>query len=71
MGGLESPGLAVAVVCSSNMNRQATPGCKIREMSIGSCRSMEAHARLSKKGFNVASFGTGDKVRTRRLEMEM
>ena len=35
------------------------------------CRSMEAHARLSKKGFNVASFGTGDKVRTRRLEMEM
>ena len=33
------------------------------------CRSMEAHARLSKKGFNVASFGTGDKVRTRRLEM--
>ena len=36
MGGLESPGLAVAVVCSSNMNRQATPGCKIREMSIGS-----------------------------------
>jgi hypothetical protein len=26
-------------------------------------RSMEAHARLQKKGFNVRSFGTGDKVR--------
>jgi len=46
MGGHQNPGLAVAVVCSSNMNR-----------------SMEAHARLSNKGFNVASFGTGDKVK--------
>ena len=83
MGGLESPGLAVAVVCSSNMNRQATPGCKktpgkcqlaashVPSLIRIHCRSMEAHARLSKKGFNVASFGTGDKVRTRRLEMEM
>ncbi|XP_074110457.1 ssu72 CTD phosphatase [Cotesia typhae] len=26
-------------------------------------RSMEAHAFLSKKGFNVKSFGTGDKVK--------
>ena len=26
-------------------------------------RSMEAHARLHKKGFNVFSFGTGDKVK--------
>ncbi|KAG7157916.1 RNA polymerase II subunit A C-terminal domain phosphatase SSU72-like [Homarus americanus] len=26
-------------------------------------RSMEAHAFLSKKGFNVRSFGTGDKVK--------
>lgn len=26
-------------------------------------RSMEAHARLQKKGFNVQSFGTGDKVK--------
>nr|CAG4645832.1 EOG090X0E4R [Lynceus sp. MCZ IZ 141354] len=26
-------------------------------------RSMEAHAFLSKKGFNVQSFGTGDKVK--------
>ncbi len=26
-------------------------------------RSMEAHAFLSKKGFNVESFGTGDKVK--------
>ena len=26
-------------------------------------RSMEAHARLQKKGFNVLSFGTGDKAR--------
>ena len=26
-------------------------------------RSMEAHARLHKKGFNVLSFGTGDKVK--------
>jgi len=26
-------------------------------------RSMEAHARLSKKGFNVLSFGTGDKIK--------
>ena len=26
-------------------------------------RSMEAHAYLSKKGFNVKSFGTGDKVK--------
>ena len=26
-------------------------------------RSMEAHARLQKKGFNVLSFGTGDKVK--------
>ena len=25
-------------------------------------RSMEAHAFLKKKGFNVDSFGTGDKV---------
>ena len=25
--------------------------------------SMEAHARLHKKGFNVFSFGTGDKVK--------
>jgi len=24
---------------------------------------MEAHVRLSKKGFNVASFATGDKVK--------
>ena len=32
------------------------------------CRSMEAHARLSKKGFNVASFGTGDKVSQRVLK---
>ena len=38
MGGLESPGLAVAVVCSSNMNRQATPGVvkNAKKMSIGS-----------------------------------
>ena len=37
MGGLESPGLAVAVVCSSNMNRQAHPAVEnAREMSIGS-----------------------------------
>lgn len=41
-----APGLTVAVVCSSNMNR-----------------SMEAHARLSNKGYNVLSFGTGDKVK--------
>jgi len=26
-------------------------------------RSMEAHARLKKKGFNVRSFGTGDKIK--------
>ena len=26
-------------------------------------RSMEAHARLQKKGFNVLSFGTGDKIK--------
>nr|CAD7580184.1 unnamed protein product [Timema californicum] len=26
-------------------------------------RSMEAHAFLSKKGFHVKSFGTGDKVK--------
>jgi len=26
-------------------------------------RSMEAHARLQKKGFNVHSYGTGDKVK--------
>jgi RNA polymerase II subunit A C-terminal domain phosphatase SSU72 len=26
-------------------------------------RSMEAHARLQKKGFNVRSFGTGDKIK--------
>eukprot|EP00088_Acartia_fossae_P029349 TRINITY_DN3019_c0_g1_i1.p1 TRINITY_DN3019_c0_g1~~TRINITY_DN3019_c0_g1_i1.p1 ORF type:complete len:192 (-),score=59.93 TRINITY_DN3019_c0_g1_i1:498-1073(-) len=26
-------------------------------------RSMEAHARLKKKGFNVSSFGTGDKIK--------
>lgn len=26
-------------------------------------RSMEAHAFLAKKGFNVESFGTGDKVK--------
>lgn len=26
-------------------------------------RSMEAHAFLSKKGFQVQSFGTGDKVK--------
>jgi len=26
-------------------------------------RSMEAHARLQKKGFNVYSYGTGDKVK--------
>ena len=24
---------------------------------------MEAHARLKKKGFNVRSFGTGDKIK--------
>jgi len=26
-------------------------------------RSMEAHARLQKKGYNVLSFGTGDKIK--------
>ena len=26
-------------------------------------RSMEAHARLSKKGFRVRSYGTGDKIK--------
>ena len=26
-------------------------------------RSMEAHARLQKKGFNVLSYGTGDKIK--------
>ena len=26
-------------------------------------RSMEAHARLQKKGFNVLSFGTGEKIK--------
>jgi len=26
-------------------------------------RSMEAHSRLQKKGFNVLSFGTGDKIK--------
>ena len=31
---------------------------------------MEAHARLSKKGFNVASFGTGDKVSQRVLRVQ-
>jgi len=45
-GRLDAPGLKIAVVCSSNMNR-----------------SMEAHARLQKKGFNVHSFGTGDKIK--------
>ena len=81
MGGHQNPGLAVAVVCSSNMNRQARSLMfttlkapyvfklfKLGRLDLKRdrrnwCRSMEAHARLSKKGFNVASFGTGDKVR--------
>ena len=32
---------------------------------------MEAHARLSNKGFNVASFGTGDKVREETIAFKI
>ncbi|KAK8398896.1 hypothetical protein O3P69_004177 [Scylla paramamosain] len=58
-----------ATGCEVSTERHGRRFTKMAELSFAVIcssnmnRSMEAHAFLSKKGFNVRSFGTGDKVK--------
>eukprot|EP00092_Neocalanus_flemingeri_P003459 GFUD01003708.1.p1 GENE.GFUD01003708.1~~GFUD01003708.1.p1 ORF type:complete len:197 (-),score=72.62 GFUD01003708.1:429-1019(-) len=45
------------------MNNNCSQLCLAVVCSSNMNRSMEAHARLQKKGYNVLSFGTGDKIK--------